>query len=1008
MPGQAPILFGRCQVDVPGRTLLRGGEPVPVQPRVFDLLVYLIEHRDRVVSGEELLDTLWRRVAVTPNSLSRAIHKARIAVGDDGNGQSAIATVRGRGFRFVARLRGEQREQPEDASPELVGRDRELERLEASLERARAGRGGLVLLAGEPGIGKTRLARELVSRALGGGALALLARCPESSDTPPYWPWRQIAWGLARGRTPAELTLLAGRYFADFARIDPVLARAVELEPLPALPPEEMRLRLFDAAVDALGRLARERPLVLALDDLHIADPPSLAFLRFLSYSVAEIPLLLIGTLRDEELAGGTPRRRLLADTERSAGGETVRLGPLDEFAVRRLSEKRLGRPLAEEALKALCTLSGGNPFFVEELLCLARQRGVEVLAPGAAVGLRLPATVRGAIELQLGGLGPGEREMLAVAAVLGDEVEPGVLARATGATAEGVSHALGAAEDARVLERDGGGRFRFRHALLREALYEDLGASERARTHQRVARVLEDEPDADPSALAFHWNRALPAGGADRALDFACRAAQVCRSQLAFEKAARHLEQALEALGHLPAEPSRRRCDLLIEAAQAFGHSDLGRATQLLLEALRFARKLPPAEFGGLLPAIATVAADFRLAPQELQDSIKEALASPHMGDATARAALLAAAGRGCLRGDRSARDLSRRAVELARASGDRPVLARALCSWHWLHGSPEYRAERWEAVQEIERLGTEAGHQTLLRGRYLRAIDALEMADRAQVLAAVRGLDQGARETADPLARWRALLCRSMLATVECRFGLADRLSGEALAQGRRQPLREFDAEIAYRSQQNRSAFLRHEVEALGEGLRSSAERAPGLPILELSLASWHVELRDLDGARSCLDRCAREDLLGEPDDVVILHMLATVCSELRDQPLCEAVRARLLPYRGLQLLQPEIFCFFGPADRYLALLSRALEDLDLADELFRDAAASCASLEAAAELLLVRTDHARMLAERGRRADRRAARDQLDLARAVATRLRIPGVLRRLDSVRSGLGI
>ena len=162
--------FGRFELDPATRSLTRSGEPIDIQAKVLDVVLHLIEHRDRVVTAGELLDAVWGSVAVTPSSLSRAVHKARRALGDDGARQSVIATVQGRGFRFVAPLRSGPAAEPVANVSDFVGRRQELLRLERALGRALSGQGGLVLLSGEPGIGKTRTALEFVPRARATGA----------------------------------------------------------------------------------------------------------------------------------------------------------------------------------------------------------------------------------------------------------------------------------------------------------------------------------------------------------------------------------------------------------------------------------------------------------------------------------------------------------------------------------------------------------------------------------------------------------------------------------------------------------------------------------------------------------------------------------------------------------------------------------------------------------------------------------------------------------------------
>jgi DNA-binding winged helix-turn-helix (wHTH) protein/tetratricopeptide (TPR) repeat protein len=1009
VPGAPRVLFGNCQIDGPSRTLLRNGEAVGIQPKVFDLLLYLIENRDRVVSTEELLDAFWNSVAVTPSSLARAVHKARVAVGDDGHEQRIIETVHDRGFRFVAPLRCDEVQSPEQPLSDFVGREYELGCLDEALGHARSGRGALVFLTGEPGIGKTRTAYEFSVRAPASGVDAHMIHCHAAPETPLYWPWRRLARAMAVGRNRSELERLAGREGADFARVDAELALATGSDRLPSLPPEELHLRLFDAAVTVLERIAREKPLVLLLDDLHLADLPSLQFLRFLAHSLPELPILLVGTLRDAELALDENRRSLLAEAARSAGAKTLPLSALSEAEVGWLTEKRLRRALADETRAALLARSGGNPFFLSELLNLTERDGNAALVASSSVWPQLPPTVRAAVEGQLGRLGEDAKRLLGVAAVFGMEFSPGLLSRTAGESAEAVMRYLDAAVDAHLIEPPNAKRrgYRFVHGLLHEALYEDMEASARARLHLRVVEALEENRHPDVSQLAFHSHRAAAVGGAERAVHYACQAARLFRSRLELEQASHHMEQALEAIELLPAPSTRRRCELLIEAASCATDFDLTLGETLLLDALRLSRGLEASGFRALLPTIVSAAAEHRLSPEELALAVKDALNSFDRYDVDAQLALLAAVGRDALRCDPEARALSGRAVELARASGDRSRLGTALCAWCWLHPEPESHVARREVIQEIEGLGPAIDQATLLEGRFLRVADALELGGRHEFLTALEALEVGAREAAHPLSSWRGLACRSMLATVEGRVDEAARVAARALALGRRHGRGEFDPFLFDRDRQYRCAHLTREVEPLGEGLRASASRAPGVLIPELRLARWYTEMGDPGGARACLERCSRAELCSRAHDLGSIQMLVPVANELRDLTLCEALRPTLLPYRGLHLVQRDPFCSYGPGSHYLALVSGALEDWERASEYFHEAIASCEALGATAEALLVRTDFARMLVERGRRSDRRAARAELALARSVADLLQLPGVTRRLARIGAWLG-
>jgi predicted ATPase len=325
---------------------------------------------------------------------------------------------------------------------------------------------------------------EFASRARAAGAEVHLVRCPEGAGAPAYWPWRELARALAEERDPRELRRLAGREVADFLRVEPSLAR-LRVEPPARLSLRRERFRLFESAVAVLRRVAGRRPLALVVDDFHRADLASFVFLRHLTHSLPGLPLLVVVTFCDAEAAFEERRRGLLGESARAASAETLVLGALGAQEVASLAEKRLGGPLGERTLATLCDLSGGNPFFLKQLLHVIQERGEEGLCRASARPgeLALSTTVRSAVECQLIGMGAGARPLLSAAALLGNDFDLEALTAAGGTLSEELVPILDAAVAAHLLEPVGrrAGRYRFAHGLLREALYEDLEDTERA-----------------------------------------------------------------------------------------------------------------------------------------------------------------------------------------------------------------------------------------------------------------------------------------------------------------------------------------------------------------------------------------------------------------------------------------------------------------------------------------------------------------------------------------------
>jgi predicted ATPase len=284
-----------------------------------------------------------------------------------------------------------------DTQRPFVGRDGELESLDGFL-----GHGRLILMSGESGIGKTRLAEEFAARAVERGAVVYWGRCWEGDGAPAFWPWIEIVRSHAREVDLETLRAQLGAGAADIANlVDEVRARIPDVPEPPRLDPKQARFRLFDAIATLLKRAAAVQPLVLVVEDLHRADRPSLLLLQFIAREIDSVPLLVIGTLRDGEVAGDHPMTDTLRELVRRRNCERMPLGGLVEADVRRYVELVLGGDVADDLAASLHRETDGNPFFLGEIVrLLARERPLET--PHAARPFRIPQTVRDVIARRL------------------------------------------------------------------------------------------------------------------------------------------------------------------------------------------------------------------------------------------------------------------------------------------------------------------------------------------------------------------------------------------------------------------------------------------------------------------------------------------------------------------------------------------------------------------------------------------------------------------------------
>jgi class 3 adenylate cyclase len=418
----------------------------------------------------------------------------------------------------------------------FVGRDEELGRLLGRWKEATVGDRRLALLAGEPGIGKTRLAVELAGQVREMGGVVLAGRCDEDLGVP-YQPFVEA---LRHYVTCAGEHRL-GRYAGDLTRLLPELPDLVAglSEPLRS-DPETERYRLFDALVAWLADVSAEAPVLLVLDDLHWAAKPTLLLLRHVLRSPDPLRLLVVGTYRDSEVGRGHPLSDLLAELRRDGEVERLSISGLDAAGVTAFIEAAAGHSLDDEEEQELPRVvwreTEGHPFFVAEVLRhLSESRAIEhqdgrwVLR--ADLGeLRIPEGVRDVVGRRLSHLAKSTNELLAVAAVVGLEFEPAVVERAGGVGEDELLTALDEATAARLLVEVPGPRYRFGHALVRAALYEELTGARRVALHRRVAQAIESlhthALDDHLPSLAHHWARAAaPAADTLRAIDYATRA---------------------------------------------------------------------------------------------------------------------------------------------------------------------------------------------------------------------------------------------------------------------------------------------------------------------------------------------------------------------------------------------------------------------------------------------------------------------------------------------------
>ncbi|MEV4358856.1 BTAD domain-containing putative transcriptional regulator [Nonomuraea sp. NPDC049625] len=584
--------------------------------------------------------------------------------------------------------------EPRVAERGITGRQEELAALDGLLEAAAAGRTGFSLITGEPGIGKTRLAEELVSRARARGFTVAVGRCAATEGAPAFWPWVTVLERLADTLPPLP---------ADVRANLPGVGSATGTDP------EGARFRTYGAAAQALT--AGRRPVLVVLDDLHWADRSSLRLLSYLAEYVLDGRLVVVGTARDWP----PPEGALAEAFEALARRQAVRL-PLSGLSPSDLAELT---PAGTDVW-AIRDRTNGNPFFVTELM--------RYLEAGSAGRGTLPLGVRDVVLGRVNRLPEPSAELLRVAAVAGREFDVTIVAEAAGLDLDAALDRLEPAMAAALVAEGRPGRFRFVHALVQEALTEVVPVLRRARLHAAVAAAIETRTGGSASdrlaAAAHHWFQAIPAGHTARAWRAAWRAAEEAKRLRAYDVAVELLERAGQVAEDDPELGPAERMDLLFALAEArFGAGDSMGQEAELTRLRRLAKQEGDRRrwieattgYGGRILQPWKVYGDY---DADLLADLTE-LAADEGLEPSARARVLACLALqayyqpGC---DPVERDrLSAEAARLARQENDATLLGRVLFARYYALLDPDSVRQRLEAGEEMARAGLEAGDDEL-----------------------------------------------------------------------------------------------------------------------------------------------------------------------------------------------------------------------------------------------------------------------------------------------------
>lgn len=835
----------------------------------------------------------------------------------------------------------------------LVGRDREIEALDAALRCVVRGERAVLLLSGEPGIGKTRLLEELAQRVTRAHGTVAWGRMWEVGLTPSFWPWIQVLGAL---ETPGD--------------------RAPVLGSLEEHTDARARLARFGEVSAFLGRRAADAPLALLLDDLHAADLSSLQLLEYLLPALAGRRVLMALATRDTD--GTCESRAALARLQR--GAERLPLARLGRAEVQALVRDRADAGRVFE-------LSEGNPLFVEELLASQQSRG----------RLALPAlsSVRAVIRERVARLPEGARSGLVAGAIVGREFRGRIVAAMLGV--EDVEALVKPALELQMLAVTAPDRFRFSHALIAEAITDELSQSENARLHLLAAQALERLDASDSSAIAHHL---LAAGhlAAEAAVGAAERAAQQCMAQLAFEDGAALLERALAALPLAAPNDRRRRASLLCARAEALQHAAQHAAAAALCdEAAAILRALddgPTLQDDRELFARIALARglEFRFGRTDplLVALLYEALERLGEGPAALRAKLLArlAAAEQPAPDPRGPVGRALEAIELAGRLPARDKLA-------VMYVATAALVDYVEAV-ELERIHSEVS--ALARGtdrwisvhtRLRLCFTALERIDRRAFDAAVQVFAAEARALGLPQWTRHVHMLEAMTALFEGRFADAERAAAESEAISA--ALGDFGAAWMMDVHRAMAGWIR--TAPVDSGVRA---RTGNYPPGRAAISAW---FGTQDGAREVTERALAE--LGDrlPTDPDLATMVGSAVAFVRNRELAKRVYDLLEPRSGRIVLASMVgSAIMDLYDRVLLVLAAAMERWDVIEAHAARALAIADKLGSPVWAARVRADFADALEGRARPGDEARAAALRAQALEAAERLEMPGLAAR----------
>ena len=831
-----------------------------------------------------------------------------------------------------------------------VGRVVERRLLERSRVQARGGAGQAVLVSGEPGIGKTRLASYAAHGANADGFAVCWGACSEDLAAP-YEPWIEVCSQLVEHAPGDVLDGYVAAHGGEIGRLARNLARRVPDAFAPqSTDPETERFLLFKAVGELLLAVARSQPLCVVLDDFHWADGQSVALLKHVSRAVEQGALMMIVTYRDSDLTRDHPLAGALADLRQREGAVRIRLSGLGPDEVAELVAAAAGHTLDVDGLAlagGLATETGGNPFFVGEILRNLIESGAITFDETArrwsvdrAAMNSLPESVREVVEHRIDRLGEQARETLRIAAVIGRSFDVELLAQLVEMSEARLLDVLEAAVGASLLREsmEVVGWFEFEHALINHTLYQGLGGTRRARLHHLVAEAIEELYGADSDAhlgeLALHWRLATVSIGRQRAAGYSLRAGRQALDSLAPSEAAKLFGDALALLGPVA---TAARAEALIGLGEAQRQTGVPAYRETLLEAAGIAAELGDAD----LAARATLAntrgfvSSYGGVDLGRVAALERALELDNPPQPARHARLLALLAKElAFEPERARRHaLVDEALALAREASDPRTLAAALESSCYATWAPDTLATRSGHIRELSALVAQLGDLQVEFVARLRELNlASELGDFGRADAALERAQAIAEQTRQPSQRWNAGFLAAGMTCMRGDLEAGERLAERALALG--QEAGQPDAAAIYGA----TIVLNRMIQGRGAEVIALIERMvaeyPGVP--------WEAALgytcclidRRAEGAEIVARAAAQhfEHLRCDQNRMTGLALYADTAAQTRSVQAAAMLYELIEPYADQFIWNGGVS--FGHARTYSAMLAATLGRDERAD--------------------------------------------------------------------------